>query len=356
VSDQPIRYRHGKSAAGFKTPANSLEPTSVDFMLETTPVSNFFACNTTDAPYVDADGWRLKIVGDSVRNSLDLSYTDLLELPQHKVRSWLECAGNGRQLFIILDGRLAESQQWMTHWMLGAIGMAAWEGPRLSDVLELAGIKETAGWVGPMGLDVNNPDGEPVRMSLPLEKAMNPDTLVALCMNGQPLVPAHGFPARLVVPGWIGAYSVKWLDRIEVTKDWVESWRANGYYVLREPGGKIIGPATAHPVKSNLGIEWNATLPVGLSSLAGCARSGNGTIERIEWSLDDQPWCEIEFAKPAERWAWVPFIIEADLSAGSHEIRTRATDSEGHVQPDEQPFHPDGVLWNAVIPHPVQAR
>jgi DMSO/TMAO reductase YedYZ molybdopterin-dependent catalytic subunit len=356
MSDQPIQFRHGKSATGFKTPANSLEPRSVDYTLETTPVENFFACNTTDAPYVDAKGWRLMVVGDSVETSLELSYADLLELPQHKVHSWLECAGNGRQPFVILDGRVAESQRWVTHWMLGGIGMASWEGPRLSDVLDLAGIKETAGWIGPMGLDVDNPEGEPIRMSLPIEKAMHPDTLVALTMNGEPLIPAHGFPARLIVPGWIGAYSIKWLDRIEVTKDWVESWRSNSYYVLREPDGTIIGPATSHPVKSNLGVEWNATLPVGLSSLAGCARSGNGTIERIEWSLDGGPWSEIEFIKPTERWAWVSFKIEVELSRGAHEIRTRATDSEGNAQPDEQPFHPEGVLWNAVIPHPVHVQ
>ena len=243
-----------------------------------------------------------------------------------------------------------------TPWSIGALGQAEWEGPSLRNVLELAGLSDRAAWVAPVGLDHDNPEGESVRMCLPANKALDLDTIVALTMNGERLAPAHGAPARLVVPGWVGAYSIKWLDSIEVSSTWVSSHRADEYYVLRDELGGAVGPATAHPVKSNLALSWPAILPVGPNSIDGFARSGAAPVREVHWCLDDGGWHEAELLPPAGRWGWTPFRLETDLTAGDHVIRTRAIDASGATQPEIQPPHLDGVLWHAVTPHPITAR
>ena len=153
--------------------------------------------------------------------------------------------------------------------------------------------------------------------------------------------------------GWIGAYSVKWLDRIEVSTSWVGSRRADAYYRLRSPDGADLGPATAHPVKSSLALPWPGQLDTGPHSVAGYARVGEGDIARVEWSVDGGRWRDAELMQPDGPWAWRPFRFEWNAPVGSYVIRTRATDDRGNRQPEQMPFHPDGLLWNAVIPHPV---
>lgn len=341
----------GKPQTGFRVHKRSLEPTTMALGIDATPLDRFFVCNVDDAVTVDAATWELTVGGDAAGRSVTLTIDDLRALPQHEVNAWLECAGNGRRLFELVDGHLSSKLEADTQWTLGAMGMASWRGPRLADVLALAEPGENAAWVSPQGLDHDNVEGEPPRMCLPLDKAIDPDTLLALEMNGAPLTPAHGAPVRMVVPGWIGAYSMKWIERIDVAADWVPSWRGDVYYRRRDPDGTDLGAATAHPVKSSLALEWGEAVPAGRVDLVGYARSGAGPIVRVEWSLDGGPWLEAELVELPGRWAWTPFRMRADLAVGEHEVRTRATDATGATQPDSVPYNPSTILWNAVTPH-----
>lgn len=323
--------------------------------VDQTPIDRFFVCNVDDAPAVDADSWRLTVGGDSAVRTITLGLAELEALPQYDVEAWLECAGNGRRLFEFVDGHVPAEVEADTQWTLGAMGMASWRGPRLADVLALAGTTASAAWVSPQGLDADNVEGEAPRMCMPLGKALDPDTLVALEMNGAPLIAAHGAPARLLVPGWIGAYSMKWVARIDITAAWVPSWRGDVYYRWRDPDGTDLGPATAHPVKSSIGLEWGEQTPSGMVSLLGYARSGAGPITAVEWALDDGPWQAAELIGARSRWSWTPFRFDVDLDPGDHRIWTRATDATGATQPHRVPYNPSTILWNAVTPHLVRA-
>ena len=345
----------GKPQSGFRVHKRSLEPTTMALGVDATPIDRFFVCNVGDAVAVDAAAWVLSVGGDGAGRSLTLTIDDLRALPQHALDAWLECAGNGRRLFELVDGHVPSKLEADTQWTLGAMGMASWRGPRLADVLAGAEPSDAAAWVSPQGLDHHNVEGEPPRMCLPLDKAIDPDTILALEMNGAPLTIAHGAPVRLVVPGWIGAYSMKWIERIDITAGWVPSWRGDVYYRRREPDGTDLGPATTHPVKSSVALEWGESVPAGPVDLVGYARSGAGPITRVEWSVDEGPWQEAELVDLPGRWSWTPFRVRVDLAAGEHEIRTRATDSTGATQPDSVPYNPSTILWNAVTPHPLVA-
>lgn len=323
-----------------------------DLGVARTPLDRFFVCSAGDAPTIDPATWSMAIEGDAARR-FEVSLSDLVGLPQHRLLAWLECAGNGRRLYELVDGHQRSVDATDTPWTLGAMGLATWEGPRLTDVLAMTEITSDARFVGPEGLDVDNPEGHPAQMSIPMNKALDPDTIVALRMNDEPLLAAHGAPARLLVPGWVGAYSVKWLRRIEVSSSWISTWRSDEYYVMRNPDGSKIGPATAHPVKSSLALDWPGKLRPGPHTLFGYARAGGVRIASVEWSVDDGPWVAARLVGPNDRWTWAPFEFDWEATPGEHIIRTRATDAEGATQPDSVPFNPRTILWHAVTPHPV---
>ncbi|MDG1875883.1 MAG: molybdopterin-dependent oxidoreductase [Acidimicrobiales bacterium] len=346
----------GKSDVGFRVHKRSLEPTTMALGVDQTPIDRFFVCNVDDAPAVDADSWSLTIAGDAAGRTVTVSLSDLQALPQYDVDAWLECAGNGRRLFEFVGGRAPSKLEADTQWILGAMGMASWRGPRLADVLALAEPAAAAAWVSPRGLDHDNAEGEAPRMCMPLDKARDPDTLIALEMNGQLLTAAHGAPARLLVPGWIGAYSMKWVEQIDIAVEWVPSWRNDIYYRHRDPDGTDRGPATIHPVKSSLALEWGEVVVSGPLDVLGYARSGAGSVTAVDWSLDGGPWHDAELLELPGRWSWTPFRLRAELTPGLHQIRTRATDSTGTTQPDSVSYNPSTILWNAVTPHDVYAE
>lgn len=342
---------------GFMRHGPNLEPMVGDLGGGITPVERFFVCSAGPAPEVDRDEWRLTIDGDAAATPTSLSLAELLEYETHAVPAWLECAGNGRRLFHLIDGALP-TDGFDTPWTLGAMGQAVWGGVRVADVLERVGVDTSAVAVGAHGPDSDAPDvdgvDEHVAMSLPLAKALHPDTIIAVQMNGEPLAADHGAPARLVVPGWIGAYWVKWLDRLEVSSARVGSWRGDEYYVERSPGGEPGESITAHPVKSTLALPWEAELPEGPRTIRGYARSGSGAITAVEVSVDGGPWFPAAITPTYGEWAWTLFEFSADLEPGDHVIRTRAHDSTGAAQPDTQPFNPNRLLRHCVTPHPVR--
>ena len=176
-----------------------------------TPNRLFFVRNNGPASLdLDASRWRLAVEGDAIAEPTVLTYDDIRGLPSHSLISYLECAGNHRAMFNLLNGQETDGAQWMT----GAVGDGEWLGVRLADVLALAGIRDDAVSVLLVGLDTESPEGG-FRYVLPVEKAMHPETLLAYALNGETLPKDHGFPLRAVVPGWVGkrAHQVAWAHR-----------------------------------------------------------------------------------------------------------------------------------------------
>jgi DMSO/TMAO reductase YedYZ molybdopterin-dependent catalytic subunit len=317
-----------------------------------TPTDRFFVRNHTATPVIDASTWTLKLYGSALRGSpnpeapIELGYRDLLTLPRTTTRILMECTGNGRTLFATQQGEPAPG----TPWGLGAVGTATWTGVPLRILLERAGVTETAVSVMPIGLDADFvEDGinhGPVRRPLPIAKAMD-DVLVAYEMNGSALLPDHGFPARLVVPNWVGVASIKWLGAIEVAdRELFSPWNTTYYRMNDQPLTELIP-------KSVLELGWDARLAAGTTHiLRGRAWSGSAQITSVEISVDDgRTWQSAELVDdgPWTRWSfgWRP------RHRGARTVLTRATDAAGNRQPDRTTANPRGYLFGAVVRHPV---
>ena len=228
-----------------------------------TPSERFFVRNHTATPLIDKRAWRLRIFGSGLRRpeGIELDYRDLLRLPARSRAAFIECAGNGRSFFTSQQGTPASGSQ----WKLGAVGVAHWRGVPLGEVLERAGISRRAVDVMPQGLDAtvvsNGVDQGHVRRPLPVGKAFD-DVLLAYEMNGKPLPPDHGAPVRLVVPGWVGIASIKWLGQIEVADQPLFSpWNTTQYRMVGPDYPADSPPLTAQQVKSAFELPWEATLP-----------------------------------------------------------------------------------------------
>ncbi len=323
-----------------------------------TPNSHFFVRNNSPASLdLDASLWRLNVEGDAVSEPVTLTYDDVRSLPSHTLISYLECAGNHRAMFGILNGRQSSGTQWMT----GAVGNGEWVGARLPDVLTLAGIRDDAVSVLLVGLDTEAPEGG-FRFVLPVEKAMDPDTLLAYSLNGETLPRDHGFPVRALVPGWVGSANIKWLGRIIVSTE--QLWTRNNttsYTLIGNaypPEGESEGvPVTEQVIKSALALPWPAELAAGRRRIHGYAHSPAGRIARVEWSVDEgRTWAEAEVSATQPDYSWARFEFEWDAAPGERTIMTRATDIEGNTQPDAAPFNEKGYLFNQPLPHPVRVR
>ena len=320
-----------------------------------TPVPFFFVRNNSVSVDVDVDRWRLVVEGDAVADRVDLSYDAIRRLPRRTFMSYLECAGNHRAMFDRVQGRAADGTQWGT----GGVGNGEWTGVALRDVLELAGIRDDAVSVLLVGLDVESPE-DGFRRTLPVEKAMHPDTLLAYALNGEPLTRDHGYPLRAVIPGWVGASNIKWLGRIVVSSE--KHWTRNNTtsYVLigddYPPEGEALGqPVTTQTVKSALALPWPAELAAGSQRLRGFAHSPDGSITRVDWSDDGgRTWREATVLEPRFRYSWVRFEFVWEARPGEHTIMTRATDASGATQPDTVPFNKKGYLFNQPVPHPIR--
>src|SRR5882672_1395921 len=208
-----------------------------------TPIPHFFVRNHMHEPSeLDANDWRLSLGGE-VNKPLTLSLAELSRIETHSVVNTLECAGNGRSLH--------RPQVPGVQWGKGAVSTARFSGPRLRDVLQRAGVKSTGKHVMFRGLDEVPGKVPPFIRSIPIEKALDADTLIATGMNGAPLTKHHGFPARALVPGWIGAASCKWITEIKVLdKEFVGNFMSPGYRLPNEPvkPGDTVKPEDTHPV------------------------------------------------------------------------------------------------------------
>jgi DMSO/TMAO reductase YedYZ molybdopterin-dependent catalytic subunit len=338
---------------------------SVDGLGYTIPNERFFVRDHTVTPIIDATTWRLRVFGSGLRDqpdidhAVELDYDTLRSLPSREATCFVECAGNGRSFFATQQGTPAGG----TQWRLGAIGVARWRGVPLSEVLERARITARAVDVMPQGLDPtvvsNGVDTGHVRRPLPVEKALD-DVLLAYEMNGEPLPPDHGFPVRLLVPGWVGIANIKWVGQLEASQQPLFSpWNTTSYRLTGPSYPSDEPPLTEQAVKSAFELAWNTELPAGRPLLlTGRSWSGHGAVRRVEVSTDGgTSWQPAHLHGPNLPGAWVRWHFHwHPRTSGPYELRARATDLRGFIQPDSVPFNDGGYLFWAAVRHPVTVR
>jgi sulfite oxidase len=316
-----------------------------------TPVPHFFVRNHMHEPSeLDAHDWRLSLGGE-LDKPLTLSLADLSKIETHSVVNTLECAGNGRSLH--------RPQVPGIQWGKGAVGTARFSGPRLRDVLQRAGVKPTGKHVMFRGLDEVPGKVPPFIRSIPIEKALDADTLIATHMNGLPLTKHHGFPARALVPGWIGAASCKWLTEIKVLEaEFVGNFMSPAYRLPNQPvqPGDTVKPEDTHPVtalnvKSVIaGPTDGASLRAGNVQVHGAAWAGEAGIAKVEISTDaGVTWSPAKLGHEQAHYAWRLWSYDwKPGKTGDYTILSRATDSQGRTQPSAPLWNPSGYLNNAI--------
>ena len=320
------------------------------FTTRITPLDKFYLRNHFDVPQVDARAWRLKLHG-LVDKPLELSLGDLERMPQVTVEAVLQCAGNGRGLF---DPKVPGVQ-----WRWGAMGNSEWTGVRLRDVLALAGPKQEAAFLQMQGAEKPAMTTTPLFIrAIPLEKALHPDTLIALRQNGRPLAPNRGLPARVVVPGWVGDDWVRFISDLEVRADEPAAFYYNPAYrypaAPGAPGAPIpadqMRPMTTTNVKSLLGsLSDGDRLPRGTQELKGVAFSGEAGIDKVELSFDEgATWTAAELERKTSPYGFRVFRHVWKPAPGKYTVACRATDGRGAVQPDAPVWNPGGYLYNAI--------
>ncbi len=316
-----------------------------------TPAERFFVRNHTSTPVIDPLTWKLRIEGNGVTNPRDFTLDELKAYPAVTLTRAIECAGNGRSFFLTQQGIQASG----TQWRLGAIGVSQWTGVRLSTLLDDAGIKDTALDVQPEGLDAEVGATGHVRRALPIERALENDVLVVYGQNGHDLAPDHGFPARLLVPGWIGIANIKWLGRIEVSEQPLFSaWNTTQYryFGTAYPDEPILSVQT---IKSAFELPFNAVIPRGLNLITGRSWSAAGTIQRVEVSFNGGVnWQRATIKQGTNgHQAWAEWQIPWSARAGSAVLKARAFDDKGNSQPDSVPHNNQGYLFSPIVSHPV---
>ena len=321
---------------------------------DVTPPGLHYVLVHYDIPYVEPDSWRLEVAG-RVTRPLTLDLETLQELPRRSAVVTLECAGNGRAL---LHPRPV-SQPWLT----GGVGTAEWTGVRLADVLHEAGVADDAVDVAFTGVDhgVERGVAQSYQRGLPVAEALSGEVLLAYEMNGAPLPPQHGFPLRLVVPGWYGMAHVKWLHRIEVLDRAFDGFQNAVAYRLKQEAEDPGTPVTRIEPRALLEppgwpdfMSRARVARPGTHELAGRAWSGWGRIVRVEVSADDgRTWWEADVEDPPGRHAWQRFTATWEAAPGEHRLRARAHDETGRVQPVEAPWNRGGFANNADAAVPV---
>jgi sulfite oxidase len=333
----------------------------------TTPFGKFFVRNNGQIPddSKKGDAWTFRIEGE-VKTPTVLSLVDLkARFKAQTMRMVMECGGNGRSFF--------QPQGRGNQWTNGGAGCAEWTGVRLADVLRSAGLKDAAKFTGHFGADPHlsgDTKRDAISRGMPIEKALERHSMIVWAMNGEPLPHIHGGPVRLIVPGWPGSLSSKWLSQILVRKEPHDGQGMGGtsYRVPTipiVPGSNADGKTnftdmTSMPARSIITAPENgARLAAGTRQVPvrGAAWAGDYEVRRVDVSLDfGQTWKRMELAPPRNRYDWVRWTGAVKLpSDGYFELWVRATDSRGIMQPHAaanwnpqgygaNPFHRIAVL------------
>jgi len=330
---------HQQFPLNTEPPRDALAESSI------TPIDAFYLRTHGPIPEIAPERYRLRVRG-LVDQPLELSLADLEErFAEREVVATLQCAGNRRAGLIAVRDVPGEAP-----WGPGATGTAVWRGVALADVLAEALPRSGAEHVALVGADTS-PEAEPPQrfaVSIPRRKALRHEVLLAWGMNGAPLEREHGGPLRVVVPGWIGARSVKWLERIELRSEPWDGWFQTTAYRLLPPDAT---PAPGRGIElGEVAINAEvlvpadgARVPAGRVEIRGYAFAGGERhVMRVDVSVDGgATWAQADLLENLGRWAWRLWRIGVDLAAGDHEVVARAWDSAGGTQPE----HP-ATVWN----------
>jgi len=306
------------------------------------PTRLFFVRSNGPIPAIDPVVWRLTVDG-FVERPFAITLDEITALPRRTMTAFLECAGNSRTRYRpVPEG---------TPWLNDAVGNAVWTGTPLHRLLDRAGVRDGAVDVVAQGADF---DG--MQRGLPLAVARDPDTLLVWAMNGEPLTAAHGAPLRLIVPGWGGIASTKWLSRLSVLDRPFDGFYNTNNYVMISPAGEPLQPVREMPVKSLIARPLaGATLAAGAQTVTGFAWSGFAPVRSIEVSTDGgASWHEAEITERAGRFAWVRFAYRWDATLGETVLKVRATDERGLTQPAVPAWNLKGYQMNGI--HVVAVR
>lgn len=311
-----------------------------------TQVEHFFVRNHGDVPHIDPDSYYLTFSG-LVRKPLRISLEELRRLPKVSVVATLQCAGNRR-----LEMAAVRPIPGELGWGSEAVGTAEWKGVPLRELLAAVEPRPEARHVAFSAFDETERHGHRFTFggSIPLDKALSSEVLLAYEMNGGDLPPVHGAPLRVVVPGYIGARSVKWLSGITLQDEPSDNYFQAKAYRLFAPqvdhdnvdwdSGLMLGPFNVGSVISSP-VEGE-TLPAGPAKVGGFAYAGEREVARVEVSTDGgRTWTTADLGPDRGRWAWRLWEARLDLPAGEHEIVCRAWDTAAQTQP-EDPAH----VWN----------
>ncbi|WP_306050298.1 sulfite oxidase [Oceaniradius stylonematis] len=323
-----------------------------------TPTERHFIRNNGIPPHelgeVDADGWTLTIDG-FVDNTMTMTIADMQErFEVHTMALAIECGGNGRAAF---DPPASGNQ-----WTVGAIGCSEWTGVRLRDVLEAAGVQPQVVYTAHVGADAHlsgDPEKLPISRGLPIEKAMSDNVLIAWAQNGAPIHPNNGAPLRLVVPGWPGSCSQKWLTSITL-RDVVHDGPKMTGTSYRVPNRPVApGEDVAEedfviiermPVKSLITAPPTGTSAGRSVEVRGHAWSGDRRVTAVDVSIDfGATWQRAELDEPVNDGAWQNWRTNVRFpQAGYYEVWARAMDDAGAQQPFEIAWNPKGYLNNTM--------
>lgn len=321
----------------------NLETPLGELTAEVTPAELFFVRNNYDGAPLDPAQYLLRVDGE-VENPVTLRLDDLRKLPQATHTVTLECAGNGRSFHKPPASGL--------QWEHGAVGTAVWKGVPLAEVLDVVRPRAAARHVVPDGNDAPpTPQAPDFIRSHPLWKARERHTLLALEMNGQPVPHLHGGPVRLIVPGWVGSASIKWVTHLTLAdKEWNGPFMQRSYRSPRVDDPQQTYSLQSLEVKSVIVTPSDGgQVPAGPRTVAGFAWGGEGTIVAVDVSTDGgQSWKPAALAGDEHRYAWRRWEFPWEARPGSHTVMARATDSLGRVQPASRPRDPQGYRWNVI--------
>jgi DMSO/TMAO reductase YedYZ molybdopterin-dependent catalytic subunit len=321
----------------------NLEAPLGELTSDVTPYEAFFVRNNYDGPEIDPAQYVLKVTGE-VENPLALRLDDLRRMEQVTHTITLECAGNGRSFHTPKASGI--------QWERGAVGTGVWKGVRLADLLRLARPRPAARHVVPNGNDAPpTPQAPDFIRSHPIWKAMEPHTMIALEMNGKPVPHLHGGPARLIVPGWVGSASIKWLTELTLADtEWNGPFMQRSYRSPRADDPKQTYSLQSLECKSVIvSPAHGAQLTAGSHPVFGYAWGGEGTIVAVDVSLDGgQSWVPARLTGAEHRYAWRRWEYALDAKPGQHTIMARASDSLGRFQPASRPADPQGYRWNVI--------
>jgi DMSO/TMAO reductase YedYZ molybdopterin-dependent catalytic subunit len=322
---------------------------------DVTPTGLHYLLVHFDIPAVDEGSWRLH-VGGCFEREVDLDLDAIRALPQKKILVTLECAGNGRAR--LMPRPVSQP------WVVEAVGTAEWTGTPLEGVLRSAGLRDDAVDIVFTGADHGVEKGyeHDYARSLSVADALRPEVLLAYEMNGRPLEPQHGFPLRLVVPGWYGMAHVKWLRRIDAIPCAFDGYQQRVAYWFKRDADDPGTPVTRMRPRALLVppgfpdfLTRRRIVERGCVRVQGRAGSGGAPIARVQLGVDDA-WKDVELAPALGPFAWARWSCEWDATVGDHVLSCRAFDASGAAQPTEQPWNYQGMGNNLVQRVPVTVR